>query len=188
MQFTISNVLHFCLLFQSTCPTHLGIYGNACQNTSIDTGAARPCVRAYASSYANLPKFDLITASRATHGCTSARRYTHENVPTKELHMPRFHREEMASSANAVVFMLWYAFARSVALLTPAARVTRHTYDPPPLAANFTSSLLGIHEQAHLWAGQARTPPLARRATVPRCHAPIAEQYGHCFHRRCSVE
>lgn len=63
-----------------------------------------------------------------------------------------------------------------------------HTNDPPPLAANFTSSLLRIHEHAHLWTGHPRTPPLARRATVPHCHAPIAERYGHCSHRRCSVE
>jgi hypothetical protein len=47
---------------------------------------------------------------------------THENVPTKALHMPRFHREEIASMAKAVVLMLWYAFARSVALLTPATQ------------------------------------------------------------------
>ena len=34
------------------------------------------------------------------------KRATHENVPTKALHMPRFHREEMASSAKAVVLIL----------------------------------------------------------------------------------
>ena len=120
------------------------IQGKACQNTSIDTGAARPPVRAYASSYASLPKLDMRGVSRATALGTHARTHTHahtrshahahtathENVPTNALHMPRFHSDATASSANAVVLILWYACARSVALLTHAHSelVTRHIH------------------------------------------------------------
>lgn len=57
--------------------------------------------------------------SSLNHSSDSSAR-SHEKVPTKAVHMPKFQREEMASRAKAVVLILWYALARSVALLTHA--------------------------------------------------------------------
>lgn len=58
-------------------------HGKACQNTSIDTGAARPPVRAYASSYASLPKLDMrrvshVTVSHVTRCCCTQARHARE--------------------------------------------------------------------------------------------------------------
>jgi hypothetical protein len=58
---------------------------------------------------AHTPACQSLTCKRVTvfaDECSEASARANEKVPTNAVHMPRFHREEIASRANAVVLML----------------------------------------------------------------------------------